>query len=545
MRRTNEASMAFTQAAPRRKGGRTEHNCGPEKFGQDDAMQPGTSDGAACVNENALAAFVDGQLARAARDRIEAHLGECDDCRRIFARAARARHSVSATRESFTREICREEAVLLPGTPIGRYVIEAFIGRGAMGVVYLANDLELGRKIAIKVLCAEAPSSEARQKMGARLLREAQAMARLSHPDVMTVYDVGVLDDQIFIAMEYVDGGTLRRWRSDRPRSCAEVLAVYERAGSGLAAAHRAGLVHRDFKPDNVLVGRDGRVRVTDFGLARSTAVACVGSEASLTDADAVKLCVPSNTLTHTGTLLGTPAYMAPEQLRGKRADARSDVFGFCVALFEALYGERPFAGATVSELQAAIEAERVPAPRARLHVPRWVRRVLVRGLRLAPEQRFESMQGLLDALQRGRAAARWQRIGTLVGASVALALLAVVGTHHASQGDTAPRATSAVARAPVHDAPSSLVPLARPSVVEPAQESALTVAPAPHGASARSAVGSTHQEPVLLAAQRRSLGLAQAPRIRTVASGARVVRPPASIQKPLAGHNGALILED
>jgi serine/threonine protein kinase len=307
------------------------------------------------------------------------------------------------------------------GTRVGRYVVDALIGRGAMGVVYRARDPDLDRIVAVKLLTAAGSSEEARERLRRRLLREAQAMARLSHPEVMPVHDVGAFGERLFVAMEYVDGGTLRQWRAARHRRFGEILAVYERAGSGLAAAHDAGLVHRDFKPDNVLVGTDGRVRVTDFGLVRTVLQSVPQSLApSATGAEPGGFGVA---LTHTGMLLGTPAYMAPEQLRGGVADARSDVFGFSVALYEALYGERPFAGATVAELQASTEAGAVRDVPLTTRVPRWVRAVLLRGLRAAPEQRLASMRALLDALRAGRARAR--RRAARAGAATALAVVA------------------------------------------------------------------------------------------------------------------------
>jgi serine/threonine protein kinase len=251
-------------------------------------------------------------------------------------------------------------------------------------------------------------------------------MARLSHPEVITVYDVGSFGDQLFVAMEYIDGETLRRWRTARHRTVEETLAVYERAGSGLAAAHEAGLVHRDFKPDNVLVARDGRVRVTDFGLARrmdaGEGSAAMMSEEESVDGDAAV------TITRSGALLGTPAYMAPEQLRGRPSDARSDVFSFCVSLYEALYGERPFGGPTVTSLCTAIERGVVRPPPITTRVPGWLRSVLLQGLRPSPEARFASMRALLDALRAAHAA--WRRkmiafrvVGSIAGVGLAMGL--------------------------------------------------------------------------------------------------------------------------
>ncbi|MBZ0232031.1 MAG: serine/threonine protein kinase, partial [Deltaproteobacteria bacterium] len=212
-----------------------------------------------------------------------------------------------------------------------------------MGRVFAAYDPRLDRRVAIKVLLARARSEQWRTQAHARLLREAQAMARLSHPNIVTVYEVGELGADLFIAMEYVKGATVRGWLEAEPRDWRDVIEVFLQAGRGLAAAHAAGLVHRDVKPDNILVGDDGIVRVTDFGLVGATG----GSEAR--DGGAL-----TGELTETGTIVGTPRYMAPEQHRGAAVDARTDQFAFGVALYEALYRQRPFAGDTAAELSKA-----------------------------------------------------------------------------------------------------------------------------------------------------------------------------------------------
>jgi tetratricopeptide (TPR) repeat protein/predicted Ser/Thr protein kinase len=267
-----------------------------------------------------------------------------------------------------------------------------------MGVVYAAFDSELDRKVALKLI---RPDSASRTSQ-VRLSREAQAMARVTHPNVIAVYDVGRVDDQVFIAMEFVDGTTLAQWAHQRPRALHEVLEIFVQAGRGLAAAHAAGLVHRDFKPDNVLIGRDGRVRVVDFGLARTGELNPTVAD----DSPSTPLMTP---LTRTGALMGTPAYMPLEQLEGRIADARSDQFAFSVALYEALYGERPFSADSVEALTKEIASGTVrPMPRG-AHVPLRVREVLLRGLAAAPEQRFASMDALLAALSGGqRSRRRW-----------------------------------------------------------------------------------------------------------------------------------------
>ncbi len=400
----------------------------------------GTSSAAriACIGDNTLAAYAEGRLDAQGRGPVEAHLVECLDCRTVLGRAAplasgverssasTANHPVEDSSGYGGRGVDEDAEELSPGARVSRYVVERIVGRGAMGAVYAARDPDLDRTVAIKLLRADALREEERQRMRGRLLREAQAMARLSHPEVITVYDVGALGSQLFVAMEYVDGGTLRQWRNARSRNVAEILTTYARAGSGLAAAHEAGLVHRDFKPDNVLVGRDDRVRVTDFGLARSvfdSDMAALASVPESVPSDRTPDSALAMTLTRTGTLLGTPAYMAPEQLRGLAADARSDVFSFCVALYEALYGERPFAGATVPALRDQIDRCMVRAPPPKARVPGSVRAILMRGLSAAPHRRFASMRVLLDALRKEQAKSRRRAVR-----GVSFAALGIVG---------------------------------------------------------------------------------------------------------------------
>jgi tetratricopeptide (TPR) repeat protein/tRNA A-37 threonylcarbamoyl transferase component Bud32 len=279
-----------------------------------------------------------------------------------------------------------------PGMKIGRYVVRTQVGAGAMGVVLAAYDRELDREVALKLLKHHTGDGSAGR---ARLQREARALAKLDHPNVVGVHEIGVHDEQLYVAMEFVEGQTLGGWmRSvDVPRPWPEVVRIFMEAGRGLAAAHGAGLVHRDFKPDNVMLGADGRVRVMDFGLARADAES--GPSVPTSGHDRASL----EALTQTGTIVGTPAYMSPEQFGGAPADARSDQFSFCVALYEALYGERPFRATTLGQLMRALtEGTIAEAPQGST-VPHWLRKLVVRGLATSPEQRFESMSGLLDAL--------------------------------------------------------------------------------------------------------------------------------------------------
>lgn len=305
------------------------------------------------------------------------------------------------------------------GDTVSRYMVVDMVGAGGMGVVYAAYDPELDRKVALKLLRADVTRNRAQARR--RFVREAKAMAQLAHPNVITVHDAGTADDEAFLTMEFVDGKTLAEWLEGSPRTTEEVIDVFLQAGRGLAAAHDANIVHRDFKPENVLIRRDGRVLVTDFGLARAADT----TADSLSEDDAAEaptgsardLAIP---LTRTGAILGTPAYMAPEQRFGLAAGAAADQFSFCVAMYEALYGHRPFAGITVHEVFDAIVRQefREPAPGTR--VPGRLRRVLLRGLRAKPEERHASMHELLSELRPPR------RTGARIAALVVAA--AVVG---------------------------------------------------------------------------------------------------------------------
>ena len=300
------------------------------------------------------------------------------------------------------------------GATIGRYVLLECIGSGGMGVVYAAYDPELDRKVAVKLLKASEGDATGR----ARLLREAQALARLAHPNVVAVHDVGTFAGEVFVAMEFIHGTTLRRWLAERSRGWREVVAVFTAVGRGLMAAHAAGLVHRDLKPDNVMIGADERVRVMDFGLARAAAA----EESTRTPSGAAL----TLELTRQGAWLGTPAYMAPEQWELAATDARTDQFAFCVSLWEALYGERPFRGATLPSLMAAVTGGEMVASGDR-GVPGWLRRVLERGLATTPAKRWPTMAALVAELERGRARGR-VKIAVLGVAAVVMIVGGIVG---------------------------------------------------------------------------------------------------------------------
>ncbi len=330
-----------------------------------------------CPAPDVVNALLANRLDVETRATLADHAAGCEDCHQLIS------------------------ALVAPVAPpcIGRYEIERTIGAGAMGVVYAARDPELARRIAIKVL--RGAGSEA------RLRREAQALAQLSHPNVVAVYDVGEHDGRTFVAMALVDGENLRAWLA-RPREQAEILRVLRDAAAGLAAAHAAGMIHRDLKPDNIFVGKDGSVQVGDFGLARSDGELDPGASAS-------------GQLTQTGMVLGTPAYMAPEHADGEPTMA-SDQFSFAVTAWEALYGARPFEAKTYRELREKIVArDFTPTQRP---VPARIRAVLERALAAEPAERWPSIAALRDALAPPRK--RWPFVaaGALVlGAAGTLVL--------------------------------------------------------------------------------------------------------------------------
>jgi tetratricopeptide (TPR) repeat protein len=297
-------------------------------------------------------------------------------------------------------------AVLVPGQVVaGTYRIVRTLGAGGMGVVYLARDQRLGRDVAIKLHAAGGTARSVE-----RLTREASAIARLTHDNVVTVYQIDSIDGQPFVAMEYVDGGTARSWLAAEPRSWRAIVALYVAAGRGLAAAHRAGLVHRDFKPDNVLVGIDGRVRVADFGLVQGAVPSSDDEDRDgAGDGGHGDAAIPS--LTRTGAVLGTPAYMAPEQQAGETVGAAADQFAFAVSLWEALTGARPFTGAA----RGVITAPARP-------IPRHIEAALRRALAEAPADRWPAMDPLLAALARAPARTRRHVAGGLAIAAIAVA---------------------------------------------------------------------------------------------------------------------------
>jgi len=351
----------------------------------------------ACPADAVFARLIEGTLAGDGLRQLEAHCDGCEACARALAELAR---TITPARGDWLG---------------GRYRILEPLAAGGMGVVDTAFDTKLQRKVAIKRLreATGGPTAERRRK---RFLREAQMLASLSHPNVLTVHDVGEIEREIYVVMELVDGWPMSRWISEaQPRpGWQQIVDMYLQVGRGLSAAHQLGVVHRDVKPENILVGRSGRVLIGDFGLAGLTDA----REASVDPAD------EHSGLTQTGAMLGTPAYMAPELHDGKPSDLLSDQFSFCVSLHESLHGHRPFRGQTAGDIAAAMRAG--PPPAGADGVPRAIDRVLATGLAADPARRHPSMDALLASLQRARDP-RTVRPLVVAGAAVVLAVLAAV----------------------------------------------------------------------------------------------------------------------
>lgn len=405
-----------------------------------------------CLEDETLLALARGELGESELPRAEEHLQGCADCRAVLAEAAR----------TLTTE--RETSDHAPFTHIARYEVVALIGAGASGIVYRGFDPRLKRPVALKLLHPEERGVSPHQAQ--HLLREAQAMARLSDPHVVAVYDTGLHDGHVFLVMEYVDGVTLSEWLQATARSTSDILRVFGDAARGLSAAHEKGLIHRDFKPANVLVARDGRARVTDFGLARESEAWL--SERQLDDQASTELYAP------TRGLVGTPAYMAPELFEGARATRASDQFAFCVALFVALFGRHPFRageGIDLGELVTRVRGGTLQQPPFDAPSSERLFAVLRQGLSAAPAARFEDLRELMTALERAagpRHRGLLLSLGLIASAAVALAL-----THRATP------ATPSPARRVTSESVASLPPVA------PSAEPVPSASPAPAAPSA------------------------------------------------------------
>jgi serine/threonine protein kinase len=445
----------------------------------------------ACLDDSAIAELLDDQLDADARHEVDRHIEGCQACRKLVAELARGAPSPSLTAppshapstnapERVSPDIEDLAHAFLPGARLGRYVVLSLVGMGGLGMVYEAYDPDLDRRVALKLLRERSPKGAERSKRadpnepgaarskradpnepGAEnepagrdlLLREAQALAKLSHRNVVAVHDVGILGGcllggcrlcgRVFIAMEFVAGSTLRAWLGSERRGWRRVLEVFREAGQGLVAAHQAGLVHRDFKPDNVLVRSDGHACVTDFGLARVGVPGPARSKRADPDKDECGDRAASDAAmtadSEWGDLIGTPAYMAPELFASNpAADARSDQYAFCVSLFEALYGFRPFGGDTLADLRAAVTQGCVREAPVSTDVPAWLARAVMRGLSLDARDRFSSMSDLLAALREPR---RPRARAAALAAAGVMTVAAIGG--------------GVVARARAHDAPA------------------------------------------------------------------------------------------
>lgn len=416
-----------------------------------------------CPDDNALNAYLEGIAGEAARSEVEKHLDVCARCRELAWASGALGASLSSRTVGYSAEADPE---IMPAT-IGRYQLRGLLGEGAMGRTYLGHDPELDRPVCLKVLKSSAGGDPAAERQ--RLLQEARAQARLSDPAIVSVYEIVSAGTVLALVMEYLPGAvTLRAWLAAAARSPEEIVAVLVQAGEGLAAAHASGIAHRDFKPDNVLLTAAGRARIVDFGLARRVL--------ELEDSTAE---LPAET--HTKTVAaGTPAYMAPEQFAGEPGDARSDQYSFCVALYEALTGRRPFLRDSLSAQLRAQRAGNIPPFSASPEV----RAVLLRGLSPQPQDRFESMRALLGALssrtvEPPRGGKRWA-----VAATVGVVLAAIAGTVYSmrvepprspellSSRTSAPVVTASVAQVLTAPAVEKIEP---PRTVEPRPKIART----------------------------------------------------------------------
>ena len=327
---------------------------------------------ATCPPEAELIGFLERNITRERRAEIEAHFDTCAQCRELA--------YVLATQGGEG-----DGSPLDVGEQISHFVIEDRIAAGGMGAIYRAHDTTLRRDVALKLLHV---SSRAQPDAPMRMLREAQGLARLHHPNVVTVYETGLHADEVFIAMELIDGVSLDRWLAEKPRPWRQLVAIFTQAARGLAAAHRGGLVHRDIKPANIMIASDRYAKIVDFGLARA-----IGERVPR---DAVM--DVTTRLTAPGTLVGTPAYCAPEQLAGYEVDTASDVFSFCVTLCEAVFGSRPYVADTAAQLLARMGDPRGPDLPRSPRIPAKLRSLLRRGLAFDPRQR-PTMDDLVAAL--------------------------------------------------------------------------------------------------------------------------------------------------
>ncbi|MBA2538382.1 MAG: serine/threonine protein kinase [Deltaproteobacteria bacterium] len=365
-------------------------------------LSPGT-----CPDENLLVELAEGKLVGSARRAIDVHLDTCAACSRLVI------------------ELAKLAGPSHPHNAPKRYKVIKQLGAGAMGVVWEAEDTHLHRRVALKFVKPEGIDDKALRK---RLLREARALAQVRHPNVVAVYDAGESEDEVCLVLELVTGTNARTWRSAKPRTLPEVLAVWRQAAAGIAAVHRAGIVHRDIKPDNVFVADDNRVMVGDFGLARGDVMDTTTS------------------LTVSGAVIGTPLYMSPEQLHGDTATKKSDQFALCASIWEAVLDERPFRGTTIAAIVLAMLKVPEP-PKTATPEQRKILTILQRGLDPDPSKRFDDIDGLIAALSQPGAKSRaplWIGLGAVVLAVAGTVAVLAVTRRSESQAPAATPGSSA-----------------------------------------------------------------------------------------------------
>ncbi len=411
-----------------------------------------------CPDETEVSELLEGRLSEAAKTRLLTHAADCDACRELLAQLSQEDSEASGPRS--------ESEPPDGSTWLRRYRLLHTVGAGGMGVVYAAYDRELDRRVALKMLRDPGDDADGARRRG--LVREARAMAKLDHPHVVRVFDVGEEGERAFVTMEFAEDGTLRGFLDVKPRSFGEIAKLFDDAGLGLQAAHEAGLIHRDFKPENVLL-RGGVAKVTDFGLARRASAADDASgkglapEMPLVDMGTV-------TATYAKGAAGTLRYMAPEQLRGEALDARADLFAYAVAFWEACYGGRPFEGQTVGEVLANIEKGPVTPSGSGRGVPRRVRRALQRALAFDREARPASMRALLT---------EWRPLPPL-GWGARLGIAAAIALVVAGAVTSARTPLRSAVEAPAVAPPSALAPEAASMAAVPSRSTTAVAAATP-----------------------------------------------------------------
>ena len=340
-----------------------------------------------CPDENQWYALTQGLLEAEEVAQLEEVMDRCVACSEMMVELVRELHPTESGGLS-------PDDTPLP-VKIGRYQVEGLLGIGGMGVLYKAQDLELQRPVALKLLRPDVTDPTQRELHIARMLQEARMLASLQHQNIPTIFEVGTWNEQVFLAIQLVQGANMREWLEAHNPDWQSLLAMYLQMGAGLIAAHKANIVHRDVKPDNILVAETGQIYITDFGLARTIH----STYHSVNKSATLKLDASNPFLTEAGEILGTPAYMAPEQYRGQGVSKRADQFAFCVSLYEGLYGMRPFAGHSMDELAKAAQAGEIFEPEL-TSIPRKIFQVLAKGMHPLPRERFDSMDQLLEALR-------------------------------------------------------------------------------------------------------------------------------------------------